>query len=106
MQLAKNSADDEANDWRNKCIDLEDKLVQLRSELNDEKLRAREKFEQLSLEHRQELETIRENFEREKVELFARCDEKCSKLDLECSGLKDQVAVNGNPMTYLILELI
>ena len=106
MQLAKNSADDEANDWRNKCTDLEDKLVQLRSELNDEKLRAREQFEQLSLEQRQELETIRENFEREKVELFARCDEKCSKLELECSGLKDQVAVYGNPMPDFILELI
>ena len=106
MQLAKNSADDEANDWRNKCIDLDDKLAQLRSELNDEKLRAREKLEQLSLEHRQELETIRENFEREKVELFARCDEKCSKLDLECSGLKEQVPGSGSPMPDFILELI
>ena len=94
--MSKNSAEDEVKDWRRKCLDLEGKLAQLRSELSDEKLKSGVKLEQQSLEHRQELDAIRDNFEKEKTELISRHEEKYHKLEMECSALKDQVSSSSS----------
>ena len=89
--LTRNQAEDELEDFRQKVFSSEEKLEKLRSDLQDEKVNSEIKLSSMKNDFEEKLQVMRGEFEREKLELISRHNDRCSRLEEESGSLKNQL---------------
>jgi len=101
---ARNQADDELADFRQKVFSLEEKLEKLRSDLHDEKINSEIKLSSMKNDFEEKMQVMREGFEREKSELISEHNDRYSRLEEECGNLKGQL-IKDRQMWEEMLEI-
>jgi chromosome segregation ATPase len=101
---ARNQADDELADFRQKVFSLEERLEKLRSDLHDEKINSEIKLSSMKNDFEEKVQVMREGFEREKSELISEHNDRYSRLEEECGNLKGQL-IKDRQMWEEMLEI-